>query len=368
MFWKRLFSKNELESGVVDTDETPEDERNYQLGEVVASAQGVVLQPKTKDQWRKFPIFNQDGSGSCVAQTLAKMLGIMYYLKNNVYVHFSATHIYQRRINKPNSGMIGSDAFQIARKGVTLEALVPSQSLTDSQMDGALIEKYKQDVGAIFKVPNYVQVPTKNFDLVASTLQATNKGIMVWFWFKRDEWTDTPTVKYSNLPRVGSGIVRHSVTAVDACIFNGQEGIVVEDSWGETFGFKGQRFISREFFEERNFYTAYAINFDFDSPPPTPPVHQFNQTLVYIPWSSTINGPADMVTHNRQKTDVTKMQDLLKSEGLFPANIDSTGYYGNVTARAVLLYQKKYKVASDQELDSLAGKIVGPKTRVKLNS
>jgi peptidoglycan hydrolase-like protein with peptidoglycan-binding domain len=75
-----------------------------------------------------------------------------------------------------------------------------------------------------------------------------------------------------------------------------------------------------------------------------------------------------MVTHNRQKTDVTKMQDLLKSEGLFPANIDSTGYYGNVTARAVLLYQKKYKVASDQELDSLAGKIVGPKTRVKLNS
>src|SRR6185503_11714235 len=107
---------------------------------------------KISTSWRKFPIFNQNGSGSCVAQTMAKILGVMYYLKNGTYVHFSATHIYQRRINKPEGGMSGVDAFNIARNGATLEVLTPSQDMTDTQMDNIKIEKYKEDVGLVFKL------------------------------------------------------------------------------------------------------------------------------------------------------------------------------------------------------------------------
>jgi len=363
-----FFKKQDrLESGIPDDDVTPVDENNYQQGEILATANAVVLEEKSPDTWRKFPIFSQNGSGSCVAQTLAKLLGIMYWLKNKIYVHFSATHIYQKRSNKPGSGMIGNDAFKIARQGVTLEVLVPSQDMSDIQMDSSVIEQYKEDVGYLFKVPNYLQLPSGDFDRMASTIQTTGKGVMVWFNFKRDEWTDFPEIKYPNLARSGSGIVRHSVAAVDVCVLNGVEGVVIEDSWGTRYGIAGQRFISREFFEARNFYTAYAMNFDFGGTPVLPPVYKFNQTLEYIKWNSATNGPSDIVKHNQQKGDVARMQNILKAEGFFPKNVDSTGYYGNITANALLDYQLKYKLDTEEELISLKGRIAGPKTRAKLS-
>ena len=65
--------------------------------------------------------------------------------------------------------------------------------------------------------------------------------------------------------------------------------------------------------------------------------------------------------------DVKHLQDILKYEGLFPINIDSTGYYGSITAKAVLAFQLKYKVDSINELNALMGHIVGPKTIAMLN-
>jgi len=363
-----IFKKKKLMSGIPDNDATPDDERNYQQGEILASANPLNLEEKEVSEWRKFPIFNQNGSGSCVAQTLAKLMGILYWLRDGVYVHFSATHIYQRRENKPGSGMRGNNSFEIAREGVTLEVLAPSQKMTDNQMDSFVLESFKEDVGYLFKVPNYLQLPAGDFDRVASTVQATNKGIMVWFSFKRDEWNNRPTIKYPNLASSGSGIVRHSVTVVDVCTYGGVEGFIIEDSWGSGIGYDGQRFISREFFEARNFYAAYVINFDFSTPPPVPPAHQFNATMEYIPWNSKTDSPSNMVKHNRQKVDVSVMQDILKSEGLFPSNVDSTGYYGNITAKHLLAFQLKYKLDSTQVLTELAGKLAGPKTRAKLSS
>ena len=50
--------------------------------------------------------------------------------------------------------MNGVDAFNIARKGVTLEELVPSQNMNDATMDGIEVQKYKEEVGEIFKIGN----------------------------------------------------------------------------------------------------------------------------------------------------------------------------------------------------------------------
>ena len=105
-----------LSGAIIDIRPEEEKEKDYHFGEIVAAANPVNWVEKPQSAWRKFPIFNQDGSGSCVAQTLAKLLGILYWLKNQLYVHFSATHIYQRRSNKPYGGMAGVDAFNIARK------------------------------------------------------------------------------------------------------------------------------------------------------------------------------------------------------------------------------------------------------------
>ena len=363
-----------LSGALIDVRPEEEKENDYYFSEIVAAANPVNWVEKPQSTWRKFPIFNQDGSGSCVAQTLAKLLGILYWLKNQLYVHFSATHIYQRRSNKPSGGMAGVDAFNIARKGVTLEELVPSQDMNDGQMDGAEIPQYKQDVGSVFKIGNYVSLPIKDIDTIASVIQTTNKAVMVWFYFKSDEWSDVPTVKYPDLNLYAGDTSRHSVTAVDFTLYQGKKALIIEDSWGQFFGLNGQRVITEDFFRVRNWFAAYPINFAFDDqtqpqpqPVPVKPKYAFTKPLVFILWDNAKNQPANVALHENQKADVVALQNILKYEGHFPSNVTSTGYYGSITAKAVYAFQIAHKVAPLSELDSLRGRRVGEKTIKALN-
>ena len=347
----KFFQRPRGTGALIDDRPNEAKEKDYLFKEIVATANSVVWVEKPQSLWRKFPIFNQNNSGSCVAQTLAKLLGVLYWLKNNVYVHFSATHIYQRRTNKPYSGMVGVEALDIARQGVTLEELVPSQNLTDEKMDNAVIEDYKKEVGKIFKINNYLVLPTNDIETVASVIQTTKKGVMVWFYFTREEWTNHPVIKNPTLDIFDNETLRHSVTAVDAVLVDGKESLIIEDSWGTSFGLAGQRVIDKDFFEARNFFAAYPMNFAFEEQTTEKPKYTFNMTLSF----------------GQTNEHIKSLQDILKYEGMFPINTDSTGYYGSITSKGVLLFQKKYKVASDLELDQLQGKSVGPKTIIKLN-
>jgi len=350
---------------LLDTRTDAEKLKDYTFSELVTSVKPVVW--AVKKDWRKFPIYNQNGSGSCVAQTVAKMLGVMYWLLNGTYVHFSATHVYQRRINKPSSGMHGTNAADIARKGVTLEQLVPSQSMTDAQMDAVVIEDYKAKVGEVFKADKYILLPAADIEAVASVIQTTGKPVMVWFYFKSDEWTTTPTVKYPTLSLTASTTARHSITAVDFTLLGkehtsdktlwGKKALVIEDSWGTKHGAAGQRFITEDFYKARNYFALYFMSFNFaEAAQPAKPEYYFGKNLQFS-------------TTPTYEYDVKVLQDILKYEGLFPNNVESTGYYGAVTAKAVLEYQRKYLTNyPSAELEQLGGKIVGAATRAALNS
>jgi len=335
----------------IDTRSEKERNKDYKIEELVTSFTPVNWVEKDASEIRRFPIFNQDGSGSCVAQTMAKMVGIMYWLKNNNYIHFSATDVYQKRSNKPSSGMNGVDVFEIAQEGITLEQLVPSQSMTDQQMDGIKIEDYKEDVGKIFKIGNYVILPVKDIDTIASIIQVTEKPVMVWFYFTHNEWDkNVPEIADHALDIVGPTTGRHSVTAVDFTLHNGKKALVIEDSWGPTHGNGGQRIITEDFFKERNFFSAYTMNFKFDElPEETKPKHTFNTDLDF----------------GQTNDEIKVLQDVLKYEGLFPVNVESTGYFGAITKKSVGEFQVRYGVV-DCETTPGFGR-VGPMTRRKLN-
>jgi hypothetical protein len=49
-------------------------------------------------------------------------------------------------------------------------------------------------------------------------------------------------------------------------------------------------------------------------------------------------------------------------------NLTPTGYYGPITAQAVLRFQIKYSLSSIATLDELGGNSCGPATRAKLNT
>lgn len=315
----------------VDTRPPEQKDEDFKFEEIVASANPVVWKEKTPTSWRKFPIFNQNGSGSCVAQTEAKELGIMRWLKDGTYVHFSATDIYQRRANKPGGGMAAVDARSIARAGVTLEVLAPSQNLTDEQMDTAVVEDYKHQVGAVFAAPNYVEVDARNIDTIASIIQTTQKGVMVWFYFELPEWTEKPTVVNNTLAVNSPSALRHSVTAVDFTLYQGKKALIIEDSWGTSFGVAGQRIITEDFFKVRNWYAGYLVNFKFDGGGVKP----------------TYDG------------SIVSLQKCLRYEGLFPSNVDFIENYGPVTKKAVIEFQKRYSIAP-------AAGVVGPLTVAKL--
>lgn len=343
----------EFKDGALPDPRSTEDKlKDFKFKEVVATANPVSWQEKKPDQWRRFPIFNQNSSGSCVAQTSAKEMGILRWLKDGIYVHFSATDIYQKRINKPSAGMVAYDARSIISKsGATLELLTPSQNMSDEQMDAVAIANYKRQIGDVFKVSNYVELPAGDIETVASTIQTTSKGVMVWFWFKSSEWTDYPKAT-SNVNF--NTALHHSVTAVDYCLINGKKHIIIEDSWGPNFGLTGQRAISEDFFKKRNYYASYLTQFKFDDPvdPITPkPSFVFKKLLKF----------------GMENKDVAALQDALRYFGHFPTNINPSNYYGAVTAKAVLEWQKKNNVAPMAELTELAGRTFGQKSVNKMN-
>ncbi len=322
--------------------------KDYKFEEIVAAANPVTWTEKKQSEWRKFPIFNQDSSNSCVAQTAAKLLGIMYWLLNGVYVHFSATHIYKRRSNAPGAGMLGVDALDIMTEGVTLEELVGSQNMSDAQMDAVVIPDYKHKVGEVFKIAsNYVQPATKDIDKIASIIQTTGKGVMVWFYFTYKEWTDHPFIDNPSLDLYAASTLRHSVTAVDFALVNGKKCLIIEDSWGPQYGLEGRRIIDEDFFKARNWFAAYPMNFKFEIGE-TRPTHIFNSDLEL----------------NMQGPEVVALQDFLKYDGDFPTNIQSTGYYGSITFDSVGKFQEKYGIVKKGEAGY--GR-TGPKTREKIN-
>ena len=249
---------------LIDTRSEEKKAKDIQFKEIVASANPVVWTEKISTSWRKFPIFNQDGSGSCVAQTMAKIMGVLYYIKNSVYVHFSATHIYQRRSNKPAGGMAGVECFEIAKRGATLEVLTPSQDMTDTQMDGIKVEQYKEDVGKIFKIGEPIYGPVKDIETVASIIQTTEKAVMVWYYFTYPEWTDVPTV-LGPVDLYAPGTVRHSVTAVDFTLYQGKKCLIIEDSWGPNLGKGGQRIITEDLLSLMKKAGCVGIEYGFES-------------------------------------------------------------------------------------------------------
>lgn len=323
-------------------DTRPQDQKDLDVkfGEIVAKANIVNWREKPESEWRKFPALDQDGANACVAFTAKKLLGVYYQQKYNDWVDFSAAHIYQRRANKPLGGMAGYDIWRILKEGTTLEQFAPSKG-NDYQLDSVKVEPIEEDVGKIFRIDSEIILPIKNIDEVASVIQTTGKAVMVWFYFNEKEWArDIPYIQdYSLTPETAWG--RHSVAAVDFTLWNGKKALIIEDSaW---FGGLNRRIILEDFYQHRNFYTAYFMKFNFEMAM-LRPQYVFKKDLSF--------GMTDK--------DVMMLQEILKYEKLFPMNVESTGYFGSITFEAVKKWQAKYGIPSTG--------YVGQITRAKLNS
>lgn len=303
--------------------------------EMVATANPVKWEILDIKKLPDYPVRNQNGSSSCVAFTISLICSILYFLRTGTWINFSAAWVYSHRINKPDQGMVGTDAFKIAQDGMLPDEHMPSDNKSEDYMNNPpQVFQWFNKLAEVFGLDTrMIILPIKDIETIASVIQTTGKPVMVWFDFGSGEWTRKPRIVSSYAP------YRHSVTAIPPSksgeqtvgIYEGEKAITIQDSWGKDIdAINGKRIVTQSFFNTRNIFAAYPIRFKFDA------------------------------TDNKPFYDgsTKSLQDCLKYEGVFPTNIESTGVYGAITRDSVKKFQAKYNIQQTGN--------VGPVTDAKL--
>jgi len=301
--------------------------RDFQHEEFVA---GVVQIKWVEKEWKKYSVRDQNGSFSCVSQSAAKALEISTGIVMSAKPYFL-------RANFPDRGMWIQNIGDIFRKiGTKTEAELPSQNMNEDEMNKA--------VGIVngTKIFGYAFVKMDDIEVIADVIAKHGHCILV-FNTSGLEWKRlVPT--FLDLP-ITFG---HAVCAVDFALYNGQKSIIVDESWGSQN--TTQRVITEDFLKKR---CRGAMYFIFNKATSQKPNYLFTRNMYF-----GLKG----------NEEVKKLQDCLAFEGLFPTDQSyHTGNYLQATAKAVLDFQRKHGVGAIQEVNALQGKIVGPKTRAKLN-
>ncbi len=340
-----MATKNQYSGVIEDPRSEAEKAKDWQSTEVASLGEmKPVFRKVSKGKWKKYTVRDQDGSGSCVSQALAKGFEVLRKVHKGDTIVFSSTPIYQKRANRPNEGMYLADALNIAVKtGTCREKDCKSQQMSNAQMDAAVLPANFEDLNNEVDVVASLVVPV-DFDYVAAWIEQYGYA-QIHIAADRKSWS-------RDFPKLGSlnrGI-RHAVAGVDAVTYDGVQYIVIEDSWGSFGEFTGQRLLSREVFNDMVTSCGTITVFKFDT----------TDAIKFAPFNTVLE-------FGQQSDEVWRLQEYLKTKGCFPANVQSTGYFGSVTAIAVLSFQQKFNVATPIEINQLKGKRVGAKTLAAIN-
>ena len=305
----------------------------------------------------KFPIFDQDSSGSCLAQATAKALGIENFLEEEKFVAVSARDIYSRRRNK-SVGMWLQDALHIAVKhGGTLEQLMPSQKKPEAFMSTKDDETpLTNEVAKILRARNYVMSPI-DMDSIAVQIESSEddvgKPIILTLKFGPGEWNyGMPKIKSANPSRW----YYHGVVAREAFLWKGLPVILIEDSWEPKSGFDGIRLLTEDWWGQNRITGAgYFIGLPNVLPDEKPqkPKYRFERNLCW----------------GMKGQEIKNLQTALRYLSIFPGAIDITGNFYGITLKSVKLFQETYRKDIEKVLGHSihATGFVGPGTRAILN-
>lgn len=353
----------EFFTGVLDDPRSVEERaKDWQASEILASAGEVEWVFKAETDRKRYPIWNQNGTGACVAFSFCKAIAIEVFRITGVWVDLSPAFFYQLRADKTSAGMNINNACEIAiNYASTLEALMPSQNLTEVQINSVKRTRLAEEIAKAMAtaVEGYLYLP-KDMDAIARIIDQ-GKGVPILTFFNFDEWTEVPTVKYPDLTYYNAQ-GRHEVIITDR--FKHPElGRVfeIEDSWGVGHGQGGRRLVTEDWFYKRVLTANYFDKFNLDGAQVSKPKYRFTK---FMDYQEGYNPATDYKT---LYPDVVALQNILKYEGLFPIDKPSTGFYGNITRTGVKSFQKKYRIASDAVIEQYEGKHAHQGTIAKLN-
>lgn len=290
-----------------------------------------VWKPFNEANLPRYTIRNQNGSSQCVAFSLCKALGI----NNPPYKDLRPEFIYTKRANT-GEGMWLQNAFDIAIKhGAPEDPTLKGDNITEAQANAYVPTQEETTQALKYRGKNYVFINRDDIDEIARVIDQGHTPI---FLVRCDisEWTSEPFVNYSKTPPFN---INHAIPAIYAGIKNGVKTIVISDSWGSMYGKNGLRYLSEDFIKARIESVGYVVDLPDEL---APPPFKFNKNL-YI---------------GMRNIDVLQLQRRLVKEGY--ATFTPTGYFGVLTGKAVMAYQKTKGISP--QFPSC-----GPFTRAELN-
>lgn len=297
-------------------------ENDVTFGEIVANAAAVPWEEKPLTSLRSFEEFDQKKSMTCGANALAKSLGVMFFNTYGVWLKFSRPDIYQRRVNKGAPGMMFWDMFRIGAEGVTLEMFTPAKLETDADYDGVKVLPWMRDIGKTFAFPKGILIPS-DIETVASVISVTKKAPILLTYFTSHEWSMLyPKVINSTLKVDSDAALRHYVVATDFVLIWGKRYLKIEDS--AHFGEMSVRYLDESWVARRCFEIRYPMNFKF--------------------------APNQGSRPSYDGMTVVSLQECLRFEGVFPANVSFVENLGPMTKDSIVAFQKKYNLKQERAI------------------
>lgn len=288
---------------------------------------GISIKPK-----------DQNGSGSCGGQAWSYYGATLEGIATGTYEERSAKFIYSQTF-VPGGGSAGRTNCDVAIKQGWARETVLSSYNNGNPPDEAFMERSSDITDAVradaklSKGLSYANVKP-SIDLFAQATASNNGMIMLIKGANNGTWL-------SENPVPSNEEWSHWLYIGKAKLVNGKKKIAAINSWGSNVGNKGWQWFGEEWFN--HITEGWTMIFNTSNP-------QFVHTF------------AKAMKMNETSDEVKALQQALRIDGEFtyPTN---TGFYGDVTRKAVHGFQVKYKIPDD----NTNGTIVGQKTMAQLN-
>jgi hypothetical protein len=291
------------------------------------------------------PTKDQGQAGSCGGETLS------YYGQALTIAHLRETT--EKSAKAPYSQVYvpggGSNSRMLgaiyAKQGIFKELLVPSymngNPPTEAFMEQAsdITQEARNDAAQTAGLFAY-SFPRIDLESMATALSESDGMLIGLIGSNNGTWLSA----HPSAVRVGPAWA-HFMYGGHVDVVDGKKGIWAKQSWGPTVApeTNGWQFLSEDHWNAGNIFDAMVFHYA-----PTPPAtgHVFNTDIHFGATSD----------------EVTQLQTTLARAGVF--NLKPTGYYGPITASAIVKFRTKAGV--DGSTDPL-GRTVGPRTRAALN-
>lgn len=327
----------------------------------------------------KLPVWMQNKIGACTGHAGGKYKQKMDLEDTGQVYPLSARFLYA--IAKCQDGVADEGTYPrliaatLKNYGCATEKTCPNDTTLDHetyvyQRKLANIPKAAFDEAGPYKISGYAFPNVTNPDELKDAI-LNHSGAMILVRLGQEWWTPSWSAKDILPLRAPASIVGgHEVYLYkyEVVTENGKERIkfYILNSWSDKWGDSGKGWF---YYDEYSPYINEAITFT------DIPTHIIDQ-LQQLPTKETFrHNFTKVINYRNTGSEVAALQTALMIDGCFSSDMyskllaeNALGYYGTITANAVICYQKKHSVASLAEINYLQGKVVGPKTLASLNS